>query len=361
MVTSNAIFDRVWNLVLLSLLLLTTLLFDFPSNGHTSHLSCLLFFDLILFLSLSPLQVLLFNRWAPYAKFDRLEIIHPKQKDQDDQTETQGEILADIVAVHGLGSDPNNAWRQGNCDWLRNLLPQERIPARIMAFNHNTSWESEALSKSIDDHANDLLRVLGMHRHTPKQKERPIIFIGHSFGGLIIKRALICSALVGEDENCYELYKQTKGLIFMGTPHRGANLTTAGKISSLFGYWKGSTVEPLELFEYGSAKNETLHKDFMRVVIKGCSVDNIVCVYENVKETLCGFMLAPVVERYSAVIDGSTEIAFETKHRGLQRFTSRNDENYQKILCYIRGWVHGEKVEVDESFNFFSLQHRLSV
>jgi hypothetical protein len=46
-----------------------------------------------------------------------------------------------------------------------------------------------------------------------------------------------------------------------------------------------------------------------------------------------------VVEKNSAVIDGSHSIGFEKKHRDIQRFEAQEDANYQDILIYIRRWI----------------------
>lgn len=46
-----------------------------------------------------------------------------------------------------------------------------------------------------------------------------------------------------------------------------------------------------------------------------------------------------MVDEDSAVIDGSQKIGFEKKHRDLQRFASRDDEDYQDILRSIRDWI----------------------
>ena len=45
--------------------------------------------------------------------------------------------------------------------WLRDFLPtEEGIHARVMTFNHNTSWNAYALDKSLHDHGDDLLQAL---------------------------------------------------------------------------------------------------------------------------------------------------------------------------------------------------------
>lgn len=54
-----------------------------------------------------------------------------------------------------------------------------------------------------------------------------------------------------------------------------------------------------------------------------------------------------VVDKNSAIIDGSHKIGFETVHRNLQRFSNRDDENYQDILSWIRDWANKAKKEAD--------------
>jgi hypothetical protein len=62
---------------------------------------------------------------------------------------------------------------------------------------------------------------------------RPIIFLGHSLGGLVIKEALIKSAAYqshSRHPTLGKIYMQTKGVIFLGTPHRGSNKESLGDV-----------------------------------------------------------------------------------------------------------------------------------
>ncbi|KAF6238464.1 hypothetical protein HO173_003431 [Letharia columbiana] len=220
--------------------------------------------------------------------------------------------------------------------WLRDMLAKEKdLNARVMTFNHNTSWEAYALNKSLRDHGNDLLQALRTARHDGKAKSRPIIFIGHSFGGLIIKQALVNADPA--DNFGFNVRDKAYGFIFLGTPHKGASIAPAGRILSLFGSWKGSSTSLLEYLKPGSQINNGLHQAFLTYLDR--KIKRTVCVYEAVKQAFYRMPIIHVVDRSSAVIDQSIEIGFEKDHRNMQRFSDPEDEDYKKILGYIKDWA----------------------
>lgn len=106
------------------------------------------------------------------------------------------ECCIDIVAVHGLGGHYENTWTwspvgstgQKPCNWLKDLLPSRFPNARILSFGYNSAV---ALSKSIADvsvFGEMLLTRTLLERVSEKQKSRPIIFVGHSLGGIVVKK-----------------------------------------------------------------------------------------------------------------------------------------------------------------------------
>lgn len=57
--------------------------------------------------------------------------------------------------------------------WVRDWLPQEPdLRSRVMIFKHNSAWQAHALSKSLEDHANDLIQALALERTTEKVRQR---------------------------------------------------------------------------------------------------------------------------------------------------------------------------------------------
>lgn len=101
-------------------------------------------------------------------------------------------MIYSIVAVHGLGSKPSTAWAYNpdEPNWLRDFLPQD-LKVRVIAYYHSSHWQSHSLLLSLDDLGSGLLDAVRYGRSTltaAEQRSRPIIFIGYSFGGIIVKK-----------------------------------------------------------------------------------------------------------------------------------------------------------------------------
>lgn len=102
---------------------------------------------------------------------------------------------------------------------------------------------------------------------------RPIIFLGHSLGGLLIKQALI---------NAYHNPKYTPvrdattGIAFFGTPHKGGNPNKVGfgsvieKLARVTNFQKGE--EFLDVLKGDSIATESMHTQWLQQ----CSNYNII-------------------------------------------------------------------------------------
>lgn len=98
--------------------------------------------------------------------------------------------LVDIITVHGLAGHPQNTWTNFSTQhyWPSKSLPEDIPKSRIMAFGYSTSNSPFHKSTAIiSDIAKQLLSHLINKRKSEAQRRRPIIFVAHSLGGIVIK------------------------------------------------------------------------------------------------------------------------------------------------------------------------------
>jgi len=72
--------------------------------------------------------------------------------------------------------------------WLKDFLPQEVPTARVMLFGYNANVAFETSTAGVLEQAHNLLNRLYLKRRQGTAKHRPIIFIAHSLGGIVVKR-----------------------------------------------------------------------------------------------------------------------------------------------------------------------------
>ncbi|KAL8751221.1 MAG: hypothetical protein Q9184_006133 [Pyrenodesmia sp. 2 TL-2023] len=143
----------------------------------------------------------------------------------------------DVVFVHGLNGDPHNTWTSetSNIFWPAQILPPilEDENARVLVYGYDadvTSFTGGTSKDKIHNHAEQLVQVLQGNRRIRKATERPIIWVTHSLGGLVVKRALIHSNDIkgAKTEHLRSIYVSTYGILFLGTPHHGSDVAQWG-------------------------------------------------------------------------------------------------------------------------------------
>lgn len=65
------------------------------------------------------------------------------------------------------------------------MLPAVVPKSRIVAYNYDSKWHANASQTRLRLCGEDLVRNL--HAFRESERNRPIIFIGHSLGGLIVQ------------------------------------------------------------------------------------------------------------------------------------------------------------------------------
>ena len=101
--------------------------------------------------------------------------------------------------------------------WVRDALPRALPSIRTILFGYDTTLAGSNSFKSIAHLALSLNDTLGASGFgTPGSK--PLIFLAHSLGGVIVKEALVASASGGGRQ---QVVQQTAGAVLFGAPTRG--------------------------------------------------------------------------------------------------------------------------------------------
>ncbi|CAG7850070.1 SubName: Full=Related to kinesin light chain {ECO:0000313/EMBL:CCA74551.1} [Serendipita indica DSM 11827] len=96
--------------------------------------------------------------------------------------------IVDIVALHGLQGHREGSWTAENgIMWLRDLLPNDLPNARILSYGYDADTRSQECvsTQTIDRHGDSFVKALSRKRSDVPR--RPIIFIAHDLGGIILK------------------------------------------------------------------------------------------------------------------------------------------------------------------------------
>lgn len=148
--------------------------------------------------------------------------------------------VADVVFVHGLGGSSHKTWRHGDQGEAGHFLWPEELGKElpqcgVWSFGYAAGFTQFGNpGMIIGKRAGNLAQQLTLAESAPGINagigSRPIIFIMHSMGGLVVKSLIAASAHSTPTQR--RLVSQIRGLVFCGTPHRGSALASAAKVLS---------------------------------------------------------------------------------------------------------------------------------
>ncbi|KAM0146728.1 hypothetical protein ACHAPG_010988 [Botrytis cinerea] len=246
----------------------------------------------------------------------------------------------DIVALHGIKGDAFKTWTEKNEDgvknlWLRDQLPNELPGARIFSFGYDANVLFSRGTGTIEDFATALLEDLLRERSNDKNKKRRIIFICHSMGGIVIKKALIRAFNTKLYRNIFEL---TSAILFLATPHMGSDETKLPLLISKFangllalpmrfsGRVRDELITPLSR---GSSVLVETQDEFKRLKL----YDGI-RVASFLEMDICSGLKGLVVDEESAQLHIPDERVVKMHgcdHRNICRFTGPESSSYKSV------------------------------
>ncbi|PGG98701.1 hypothetical protein AJ79_08787 [Helicocarpus griseus UAMH5409] len=261
-----------------------------------------------------------------------------KEEDEDGEDDKKGPLglnllheppnaCVDFIFVHGLGGGSRKTWsltEKAEHFWPKSWLPRD--PAfknvRIHSFGYSSNWfKGKDNAMNIQDFATSLLMGIKICPGFGDE-DTPIVFIGHSMGGLVIKKAYMLARV---DPFLESISRRIRSFHFIATPHSGSD--SAELLTNIFHavYNSCSYVSDLER---GSSVIQDINAQF-RLYARDLDIWSF---YETLPLTVGGFSRM-IVKKDSAMLGYQDEkqIPMTADHRSICKFKSTNDTNYKYL------------------------------
>ncbi|CAH0022758.1 unnamed protein product [Clonostachys rhizophaga] len=126
----------------------------------------------------------------------------------------------DCVVISGLGSHPMGSWQpRGDKTfmWIRDSLPGLLDDIRFILYGYNTKLLDSKSIQAVPDLARSFIAAL----QAGNWMSKPLIFLAHSLGGVLMKQSIVALEGTQEDQQILDLIR---GGIFFGVPSVGMSV-----------------------------------------------------------------------------------------------------------------------------------------
>ncbi|XP_051780504.1 protein SERAC1 isoform X1 [Erpetoichthys calabaricus] len=287
------------------------------------------------------------DRDAVQEKYqDGIYILHP-------QFRSSQKIKADVLFIHGLLGAAFKTWRQQDLDvvqngkaagekedytdcWPKTWLAADCPNLRVLSVEYDThlsDWRAkcpaENQRKSLAYRSQELLKKL----KAAGVGDKPLVWVAHSMGGLLVKKMLLDAA---KDPELQTLLNNTRGIIFYSVPHHGSFMA---EYSVNVKYILFPSVEVKELIK-GSPSLHELNENFLTVAKEK---DLKILSFAETLPTNIGTMIKMnIVPVQSADLGYGDLIQVDVDHLNICKPQNKDSFLYKRSLQFIRDALASE-------------------
>ncbi|KAF7559395.1 hypothetical protein G7046_g4757 [Stylonectria norvegica] len=268
---------------------------------------------------------------------------------------THDETTVDVVTVPCPGGHPLRTWNRDGLmsryfgapsmrdaevtdsdrpapSWVRQGIRREVDVARILLYEHPEPREGTTLSSLADEFLEELQEL-----RSREENARPVLFVGHSIGGIVVKMALIKAS---RDSRYEEILRQCYGVAFFGTPHQGSSYfampSLASSIQILLQLSSPLPVSVTDELRVGTRLLLHLDDDFKTIATDF----RVWTFYETIDSRLSGngagdvYFTAPLASMRSAILGMRQENIFplQSDHANMASFGRQNVHTLRLFL-----------------------------
>ncbi|KEZ43802.1 hypothetical protein SAPIO_CDS3953 [Scedosporium apiospermum] len=254
--------------------------------------------------------------------------------------------LVDIVALHDVYEDPFEAWTdpESGINWLRDLLPKHVQVGRVVSYGYDSTARSffgNDAPENIQRMAESLVQELRANRQFAGTLRRPIIFICHGLGGVLLKKSLIYSSTRTAPKvvHLWDQFVSTFAILFFGTPH---GKTTASNWLALEKQSHQSQLATSYTLAHGPTSVrennqlvQSISSDFMPLIKQF----HMFFFWEALPTSFKGRSVF-IVDSESAVpkLDNTEAAAIYATHFRMVKFSSRESSDYCTVIAALTNY-----------------------
>lgn len=288
-----------------------------------------------------------------------LKVLYKPSADNQ-STSTPGDTI-DIIAIHGIGAHPDDTWCKNvntngeaqprYVNWLEDteMLPFVVPNARIMRYGYESQWFGDDTVNTVrldpSAIAEQLLEELNFERK--EFPSRPVIFIAHCFGGLVVLKALRMA--FDNPQEWRGIFTLTTGLIFFGTPFRGTEGMKQNEIveAALSQYRPDQVLgESLRILRPGDKLLQDLVDGFLKTRLNS-NAARVACFYET-KSSNVGAIVGGQARREFVVnessgcldqTDSTEKHSLPRTHFDINKFGKPSEPGFRVVRSVVRKMV----------------------
>ncbi|RYP59386.1 hypothetical protein DL769_008561 [Monosporascus sp. CRB-8-3] len=259
-----------------------------------------------------------------------------------------GPTELDIAFVHGLNGDHIRTWRHEDTGivWPEDLIPKVMPSFRVLSFGYSAHVYDNVSLAHIRDHARNLLNLLNDER-AEIPPERPVVFVAHSLGGLVVKQAL----RLANNEAPFKLVaKATRGILLFSTPHHGADEEKWLRIAEGFAPLAPPNPDPSGAQTIRNPLVDALKRESRDVLEISEDFRFLACSYALV--SFYELHVWPgtreqIVHKSSALLnlEHERQVPLEANHADMCRFDGLKDPLFVQVVKRIKDAANGGPVD----------------
>jgi hypothetical protein len=241
-------------------------------------------------------------------------------------------------AVHDVHQDSLEAWTHPTLgtNWLRDFLHQDVRVGRVLSYGYDTSASAlfaHDAPETIQRMAESFVQELRADRQFAGTLRRPIVFVCHGLGGVLVKKSLVYASTrtAPKVSHLWDHYVSTFAILFFGTPHGHADKSSWLQYEAMSKSTRHRVGALLRIADKGDSQMARLVDNDFAPLVKQF---HLFFFWEELP-TRFGTRSALLVDHKSAApkLDNTEAAGIHATHADMCKFGSRSSSDYRTVIA----------------------------